>query len=93
MIENKFDLAREHFNALAQPYALEVLFQLKDQAHSVHELAQALGVSGTQLNQVLTILRRARLIHLEKQGHFWVYAILPQHLQHLIPHIYQIYHR
>lgn len=86
-----FDTAREHFTTLAQPHALEVLFCLKDQPRTVQQLEADLALSGTQLNQVLTTLRRARLISLQKQAQSLLYHIPQPNIAHLIQQIYQSY--
>jgi DNA-binding transcriptional ArsR family regulator len=84
-------LLHEHLTALTRPNALAVLSALAEQAMTVDQLTQSLHISGTQLNQALMALRKARMITLQKQEQHFVYMISQEQVRQLLQQLNQIY--
>src|SRR3989339_1512062 len=64
--------------ALASPRRLELLDLLCQGARTVERLAEETGLSVANTSQHLQILRRARLIDVERQGQYAVYRMAGQ---------------
>lgn len=84
-------LLNEHLTTLTRPHALTVLCALSDQELSVEQLSQQLNLSGHHLNQVLMILRKARMISLQKHDAHFVYSISNIQVKQLLLQIGKIY--
>lgn len=84
-------LLHEHLTALTRPHALAVLSALSDQALTVEQLEQQLALGGTNLNQALMVLRKARMITLQKQDATFVYMISNTQVKQLFNQLNQIY--
>ena len=56
----------------------------KDQAKAAGELASLCALSLATVSEHLKVLRKSRLLVLEKRGRFWFYRTDPAVLRHVI---------
>jgi DNA-binding transcriptional ArsR family regulator len=65
----------EIYRLLANPVRLEILNMLKDGPASVEDLIKALKLRKANVSQHLSLLRLARLVHVERHGKRASYSI------------------
>ncbi|HEY3894505.1 MAG TPA: metalloregulator ArsR/SmtB family transcription factor [Pseudonocardiaceae bacterium] len=65
------------WSALADPHRRAVLDLLRDRAHAVNELADALGATQPATSKHLRVLREAGLVRVRKDAQRRIYAIDP----------------
>lgn len=76
--------AAELLKALANPWRLAIIDQLRCQPRCVHELTEALGMSQPLVSQHLRILRAGALVRGERRGREMVYSIADDHITHIV---------
>lgn len=70
-----FRIQAEFCKAMAHPVRLEIIDLLKKRGMAVHELAEALGISQSNVSQHLAILRSRGLVRAVRQGNAVVYTL------------------
>ena len=68
-------LHAEICQALSDPTRILILYELRDGAHNVSELAEALGVSQPSVSRHLKVLRDRRMVRAERNGMNIYYSI------------------
>jgi DNA-binding transcriptional ArsR family regulator len=76
--------------AIAHPTRLKVLDLLRDGEECVCRLAPQVGVTESNLSQLLAVLRRAGLVESRRDGHAIYYHIADKRIFHVIDGIRRI---
>lgn len=79
-----FEGASELLKVLSAPVRLAIVVELAERPRAVHELVDRLEMSQPLISQHLRILRGARLVTVERQGREAVYALVDQHVAHIV---------
>jgi ArsR family transcriptional regulator, zinc-responsive transcriptional repressor len=79
-----YEGAGELLKVLSAPARLAIVVELADGPRVVHELVDRLEMSQPLVSQHLRILRAARLVSVERQGREAVYALVDQHVAHIV---------
>lgn len=89
-IDQATELA-EVFHLLGDPTRLRIVVACLDEARSVGEIAETVGVSSSLVSHHLRLLRAARLLRAERRGRHVFYAAADDHvrctLNDMIDHI------
>src|SRR4030088_3575350 len=78
------DTAGDLLRALAAPVRIAIVLQLLESDRCVHDLVDALGVAQPLISQPLQVLKSAGVVHGERQGREVVYALVDDHLAHIV---------
>jgi ArsR family transcriptional regulator len=76
--------AGDLLRALAAPVRIAIVLQLRESPQCVHDLVDALGVTQPLISQHLRVLKGAGVVHGERQGREVVYALVDDHLAHIV---------
>lgn len=76
--------AGDLLRALAAPVRIAIVLQLLESSRCVHDLVDALGVTQPLVSQHLRVLKSAGVVHGERQGREVVYALVDDHLAHIV---------
>jgi len=76
--------AGDLLRALAAPVRIAIVLQLLESARCVHDLVDALGVTQPLISQHLRVLKSAGVVHGERRGREVVYALVDDHLAHIV---------
>ncbi|MGH3568114.1 MAG: ArsR/SmtB family transcription factor [Pseudonocardia sp.] len=77
-------VAGDLLRALAAPVRIAIVLQLLESARCVHDLVDALGVAQPLISQHLRVLKSAGVVHGERRGREVVYALVDDHLAHIV---------
>lgn len=81
---NGLDKTAELFRALGSPVRLAILRLLADGPMSVGVLAAQLNESQPLISQHLRVLREQRLVSATRDGQQHIYAIVDEHVSHIV---------
>ena len=84
VLTKTYESAGELLKVLSAPARLAIVVELADGPRVVHELVDRLEMSQPLVSQHLRILRAARLVSVERQGREAVYALVDQHVAHIV---------
>jgi len=70
-----FDIQARFFQSMGYPIRLEILHSLRDGQKSVNELSKILKQSQPMISRHLAILRSARIVQTDHQGHNIFYHV------------------
>lgn len=84
MLTKTYESAGELLKVLSAPARLAIVVELADGPRVVRELVDRLEMSQPLVSQHLRILRAARLVSVERQGREAVYALVDQHVAHIV---------
>jgi DNA-binding transcriptional ArsR family regulator len=76
--------ASELLKVLSAPARLAIVVELSDGPRLVHQLVDRLEMSQPLVSQHLRVLRDARLVSVERRGREAVYALVDQHVAHIV---------
>jgi len=76
--------AGDLLRALAAPVRIAIVLELLVGSRCVHDLVDAIGVAQPLVSQHLRILKAAGVVHGERQGREVVYALVDDHLAHIV---------
>jgi ArsR family transcriptional regulator, zinc-responsive transcriptional repressor len=76
--------AGDLLRALAAPVRIAIVLELLESQRCVHDLVDALGVTQPLISQHLRVLKAAGVVHGERQGREVVYALVDDHLAHIV---------
>lgn len=76
--------AGDLLRALAAPVRIAIVLQLLESPRCVHDLVDALGVTQPLISQHLRVLKAAGVVHGDRQGREVVYALVDDHLAHIV---------
>jgi DNA-binding transcriptional ArsR family regulator len=79
-----FEGASELLKMLSAPARLAIVVELAEGPRVVHELVDRLEMSQPLISQHLRVLRGARLVTVERHGREAVYALVDQHVAHIV---------
>ncbi|MCU1494711.1 MAG: transcriptional regulator ArsR family [Acidimicrobiaceae bacterium] len=79
-----YEPAGELLKVLSAPARLAIVVELAECPRFVHELVERLEMSQPLVSQHLRILRDARLVDVERRGREAVYALVDQHVAHIV---------
>ncbi len=74
-IENEYQDKAEIFKALAHPTRLFIIHSVKDEALSVKELTEKVGIDISTMSKHLDILKKNKIIEGEKVKNFVYYKL------------------
>ncbi|GAY10374.1 helix-turn-helix transcriptional regulator [Pseudonocardia sp. N23] len=76
--------AGDLLRALAAPVRIAIVLQLLESPRCVHDLVDALAVTQPLISQHLRVLKAAGVVHGVRQGREVVYALVDDHLAHIV---------
>lgn len=79
-----YQRASELLKVLSAPARLAIVVELSDGPRLVHQLVDRLEMSQPLVSQHLRVLRDARLVSVERRGREAVYALVDQHVAHIV---------
>jgi ArsR family transcriptional regulator, zinc-responsive transcriptional repressor len=82
--EEQDEAARELLKVLSAPIRLAIITTLGAGPATVGALTAAVGHSQPLVSQHLRILRAGRLVHATTEGHERVYALVDEHVAHIV---------
>jgi len=82
--DSEFVAAGELLRVLSAPVRLAIITRLGEGPAAVHDLTEALGLSQPLVSQHLRVLRAARLITATAHGRERVYALVDEHVAHIV---------
>ncbi len=74
-MKNIFILESQIYATLAHPKRLEILHLLSHDSLTVNEIVQMTGVAQANVSQHLTLLKKLKLVHVEKHAQSRVYTL------------------
>lgn len=74
----------EMFRLMSDPTRLRIILACLDQAASVGEMAERLGISPSLVSHHLRLLRAARLLQAERRGRQVFYAVGDEHIRSML---------
>lgn len=78
------------FQALSNPYRLQILLQLKNGEMDVHHLQEALEISQPLVSQHLKVLKNAGLLTEERKGRHVFYKLRSKKINSVLMGLFQI---
>jgi len=82
--QDRIAVLAEVFHLMGDPSRLGILMLIKDDAHSVGEIAAATGHSLSLVSHHLRLLRARRLVRAERQGKQVFYALDDAHVRSVL---------
>lgn len=79
-MKNIFVLESQIYNSLSHPKRLEILHLLSHDDLTVNEIVSMTGVAQANVSQHLTILKKLKLVKVEKQAQSRVYSLASPHV-------------
>jgi ArsR family transcriptional regulator, zinc-responsive transcriptional repressor len=76
--------AGDLLRALTAPVRLAIVDLLADGPACVHEIVDSLGIAQPLVSQHLKVLRSARLVDTSRRGREITYALVDQHVAHIV---------
>ena len=89
MYQQVINLEEETFKVLASRKRLEILQLLKNRRLSVNEMVEMLGMRQPNLSQHLTLLRRYKLVKVDREGQKAFYSLADNKITKAVEMIYQ----
>jgi ArsR family transcriptional regulator len=78
------DTSGDLLRALAAPVRIAIVLQLRESAHCVHELVEALAVPQPLVSQHLRVLKSAGVVAGERSGREVLYRLVDHHLTDIV---------
>jgi ArsR family transcriptional regulator len=76
--------AGDLLRALAAPVRIAIVLRLREAPCCVHDLVDALALPQPLVSQHLRVLKEAGVVHGERRGREVVYALVDDHLAHIV---------
>jgi DNA-binding transcriptional ArsR family regulator len=80
----QFEELAEVFHLLGEENRLRLVYACLDEAVSVHELSERIGISPSLVSHHLRLLRAARLVRGEKRGRQVFYQAADEHVRRML---------
>src|ERR1700674_6010173 len=84
VLTKTYESAGELLKVLSAPARLAIVVELAEGPRVVRALVDRLEMSQPLVSQHLRVLRAARLVSVERQGREAVYALVDQHVAHIV---------